>query len=54
MSSQKLKRVVLKEEMVAVTGNAVSGLILNQMVYWTEILNASDQEILKDIENNKS
>lgn len=50
MQSNKLKRVVLKEEMVAVTGGAVSGLILNQMVYWTEILNSSDQELQKQIE----
>lgn len=48
-NSKKLLRVVLKEEMVAVTGNAISAIVLNQMVYWTEILNKSDEEIRKEI-----
>lgn len=51
--NQKLKRVVIKEEMVAVTGNAINALILNQMVYWTEILNKADQETQKEIEQYK-
>lgn len=50
MSSRKLNRVVLKEEMVAVTGNAIKALVLNQMIYWTEILNKADQETQKEID----
>ena len=32
----KLKRVVIKEELVALTGDYISALILNQFLYWTE------------------
>lgn len=33
---RKLKRAVIKEELVALTGDAVKALILNQLLYWTE------------------
>jgi hypothetical protein len=33
---RKLKRVVIKEELVALTGDAISALILNQFLYWSE------------------
>ena len=32
----RLKRVVIKEELVELTGNFISALILNQFLYWTE------------------
>ena len=32
----RLKRVVIKEEFVALCGGFFEGLILNQMLYWTE------------------
>jgi hypothetical protein len=31
-----LKRAVIKEELVALTGDALSALILNQLLYWSE------------------
>ena len=32
----KLKRVVIKEELVELTGNYKLALMLNQLLYWTE------------------
>ena len=32
----RLKRAVIKEELVALTGDALSALILNQLLYWSE------------------
>lgn len=32
----KLKRAVIKEELVALTGNYVDAIILNQFIYWSE------------------
>lgn len=32
----KLKRAVIKEELVAITGDFMSALVLNQFIYWTE------------------
>lgn len=52
MSAQqprKLKRCVIKEEFVSLTGDAVSAAILNQMIFWQELVNKSDQEILSEI-----
>lgn len=50
MQPTRLKRVVLKEEMVAITKNASKAIILNQLIYWTEILNKADQITQKEIE----
>lgn len=36
MEPQKLKRVVIKEELVALTGNYVDAILLNQLLYWSE------------------
>lgn len=36
MKPQKLKRVVIKEELVELTGDFVKALILNQFIYWSE------------------
>lgn len=33
---RKLKRAVIKEEYVAITGNYIAALILNQFIYWSE------------------
>ena len=33
---RRLKRAVIKEELVALTGDFVEAIILNQMIYWTE------------------
>ncbi len=36
MAPEKLKRVVIKEELVELTGDFKYALILNQFIYWTE------------------
>lgn len=36
MEKPKLKRCVLKEEMVVLTGGYRLALVLNQMIYWSE------------------
>ncbi|MEV2909467.1 hypothetical protein ABNF65_12660 [Paenibacillus larvae] len=46
---RKLRRCVIKEEFVSLTGDAVSAAILNQMIFWAELVNESDQEILNKI-----
>ncbi|MGB9866572.1 MAG: winged helix-turn-helix domain-containing protein [Bacillota bacterium] len=33
---RKLKRAVIKEELVALTGDFVKAVLLNQLIYWTE------------------
>lgn len=36
MEPQKLKRVVIKEELVVLTGNYVDAILLSQLIYWSE------------------
>mgnify|MGYP000476964877 CR=1 FL=1 len=36
LKPQKLKRVVIKEELVALTGDYVDAILLNQIIYWSE------------------
>lgn len=36
MEPQKLKRVVIKEELVALTGNYIDAILLSQLLYWSE------------------
>lgn len=43
----KLKRAVIKEELVALTGNANRAIVLNQMIYWSERTKDADK-FLKD------
>jgi len=47
---EKLKRAVIKEELVALTGNFVEAVLLNQLIYWSERVNDFD----KFIEEEKS
>lgn len=48
---RKLRRCVIKEEFVSLTGDAVSAAILNQMIFWAELVNDSDQEIMNTIKS---
>lgn len=36
MEPQKLKRVIIKQELVELTGNYVDAILLNQLLYWSE------------------
>lgn len=47
---RKLKRCTIKEEYVELTGDAVSAAILNQMIFWQEVVNKSDSEKITEIE----
>ncbi len=38
----KLKKVVIKEEMVALTGDYIKAILLNQFIYWSERVNDFD------------
>ena len=41
----KLKRVVIKQELVELTGDYRPALILNQFIYWTERMKDTDKYI---------
>lgn len=47
MNMEKLKRAVIKQELVALTGNANRAIVLNQMIYWSERTKDADK-FLKD------
>lgn len=48
MSFEKLKRVVIKEELVAITGDFVLAVILNQFLYWSERVKDFDKMIVEE------
>lgn len=48
------KRAVIKEELVILTGDVVSALILNQFLYWTKVVIGMDKKLLKKIEAYKN
>lgn len=50
MKPQKLKRVVLKEELAALTGNMFEALILQQHLYWNERTRDFDQFLQEEID----
>ena len=45
-----LKRVVIKEELVALTGDFRPAIILNQFIYWIERMKDTDKYILEEKE----
>jgi len=45
---QKLKRVVIKEEFVALTGDIIKAIILNQFIYWSERVQDFDKFIQEE------
>lgn len=45
---QKLKRVVVKEEFVALTGDFIKAIILNQFLYWSERVQDFDKFIQEE------
>jgi Fic family protein len=44
----KLKRVVIKEELVALTGHHIAAIVLNQFLYWSERTNDTDEYIIEE------
>lgn len=50
MKMKKLKRVVLKEELVALTGDFKLAIVLNQLIYWSERRVDADQFLKEEQE----
>jgi len=44
----KIKKVVLRENLVALTGDPIAAIILNQMLYWSERTRDCDKFILEE------
>jgi hypothetical protein len=49
----KLKRSVIKEELVAITGGYIEAILLNQLIYWTERTADFDKYIMQENERAK-
>ena len=47
-----MKRVVLKEELVILTGDALTALVLNQFIYWSERIKDVDKYIREEKQRN--
>lgn len=45
---KKLRRVVIKEELVALTGSVDAAIVLNQMIYWSERVKDFDEFIKEE------
>jgi len=50
MNEQKLKRAVIKEELVALTGDYIKAILLNQLIYWSEHMRGVDLFIKEEQE----
>lgn len=53
-SGRKLKRAVIKEELVALTGDFVQAVILNQLLYWTERVNDFDAFLAEEAKRKEA
>lgn len=53
MEPQKLKRIVIKEEFVAITGNYIDAILLSQLLYWSERVRDFDLFIKQEQIENK-
>jgi hypothetical protein len=45
---EKLKRVVIKEELVELTGDYITALVLNQFIYWSERVKDYDKMLKEE------
>ena len=52
--AEKLKRIVIKEELVALTGHWMSAIILNQFLYWSERTKDVDQYVQEEAARAKA
>jgi len=53
MEPVKLKRAILKEELLAITGDPISAIVLNQFLYWSERVKDFDSYIAEENERRK-
>lgn len=51
---KKLKRAVIKEEYVAITGDYVAAIILNQFIYWVDRMKTVDEYIEQENQRAKA
>lgn len=51
--ARKLKRAIIKEEFVAITGDYIEAIILNQFIYWSERVSDFDKFIEQENERAK-
>lgn len=51
---RKLKRAVIKEELVELTGDYLKALILNQFIYWSERIKDHDKFLSEEAERMKT
>lgn len=49
MSVEKIKKAVIREDLLSITGNYKEAIILNQFIYWSERVNDADKFI--EVEN---
>ena len=54
MKPKRLKRVVIKEELVELTGGHITALILNQFLYWTKRTNDFDKFIKEELSRDET
>jgi hypothetical protein len=50
---KKLKRAVIREEFIAITGNFIDAVILNQFIYWSERVKDFDEYIKQENDRAK-
>lgn len=50
---RKLKRVVIKEELVALTGKLNEAIVLNQFIFWSERIKDADKFLNEEIERTR-
>lgn len=50
---RKLKRAVIKEELVELTGDFKEAVVLNQLIFWSERVKDSDQFIHEELERQR-
>lgn len=47
---RRLKRAVIKEEYIVITGDMMESVILNQLIYWSEKVRDFDQFIIENVQ----
>jgi len=50
-TTRKLKRIIIKEELVELTGSYIDAVLLNQLLYWSERVKDFDEFIKQEAES---
>lgn len=54
LEPKKLRRVVIKEELVELTGDFKSAIVLNQLIYWSERVKDTNKFLKEEVERYKT